>query len=782
MRQPFLHRSLLFSLMVILNMGCLMAQRVGLVLSGGGAKGCTHVGVIRALEEEGIPIDFVAGTSMGAIVSSLYAMGYSPEQMTELLSSEQFLRWKNGDIDEHNLFFFKRDDPTPDFISFKVNLRDSTRNKANFMIPNSFMASDQINIAMMDLYSKANAACKGNFDSLFVPFRCVASDVSHKEAYVHRKGDLGDAVRTSMSFPFVFKPIQVDGRLMLDGGIYNNFPVDVMENDFNPDYIIGSSVSDNPTLDAENKANPMPLLETLIMDETNYDIPHEKGTLIDFHFTDVGLLDFHRIRELEQIGYDSTKAIIHKIKERVLRKVNPEDLQQRRNLFLEKQKDLVFRNVTIRGVNEVQRKYLTKSIFGKYKNDTLDMQSFQRAYFKLLSDEKISEIIPHAYYNDSLGAYDLQLDVQMNKGLKTSFGGNFSSTAANILYVGIQKQGVSYVGYDITLDGQMGTLYRNAHMQTRIDNPGRLPLTVKFIADYSNINYLNEQEPFYKLDINSNVSTQAYTKELYGKVKFMVPFSLKGKVDIGMCYGHKRDYYHRLPSETNSWNKTVYNLGIALVQYKHNSLSHKQYAVDGSRFHLTGQYVFGTQFSDKFEEVEGSTELKNVHYPSCRVSWLQLSANMDYYFNIARHFSLGTYLDGVYSTVPLMDNYMESLLVSPSYTPSAHNHFIFNSAFCSHTYLAAGIAPIYKFNKIFHIRFENYAYVAYKPMMNTGSYHSEYRDRKFSNIYFFNELCAVANLKYINASMYVNRYNYPGKFNFGLNIGYLIFHDRMIEK
>lgn len=780
MHRPTIHKFWLICLLICIN-GLAQAQRVGLVLSGGGAKGCTHIGVIRALEEEGIPIDYVAGTSMGAIVSSLYAMGYSPEQMTQLLSSEKFLRWKSGNIDEHNLFFFQRDDLTPDFVRFKVNLRDSSSNKANFLIPNSVMASDQINIAMMDLYSKANAACKGNFDSLFVPFRCVASDVSHKCAYIHRKGDLGDAVRTSMSFPFVFKPIQVDGRLMLDGGIYNNFPVDVMEQDFQPDFIIGSTVSDNPTLDADNKANPMPLLEKLIMDETNYDIPDDKGILIDFHFDDVSMMDFHRLKELEQMGYDSTKAMIQKIKERVKRRVEPQDLAERRAQYLEKEKDLVFQSITVRGVNDPQRKYVMKSILSGKKQTDLDMKSFQRAYFKLLSDEKISEIVPHAYYNDSLGAYDLYLDVKMNKDLGLSFGGNFSSTAANILFLGLQKRGVRRLGYNVTLDGQIGTLYKNIHMQTRIDNPGRIPLSVKVIADYTNVNTLNEQEPFYNIDIKNNVSTQAYSSEFYGKVKIMVPFSLKGKLDLGICYGHKIDHYHRLPSETDKWNSTTYDLGIAMIQYKHNSLSHKQYPVDGSRFSLTGQYVFGTQWSNKYEmNEEGVLQAKKSGKE--HLQWLQFSANMDYYFNIAKHFSLGTYIDGVYSTVPLMDNYMESLLISPSFTPSVHNHFIFNSAFCAHTYLAAGLAPIYKFNKMFHIRFENYAYVSYKPIMNTGSYHSTYHKDKFSKVYFFNELSFVANLKFITAALYVNRYNYPGKFNFGLNIGYLIFHDRMIEK
>lgn len=757
------------------------AQRIGLVLSGGGAKGCTHIGVIRALEEEGIPIDYVAGTSMGAIVSSLYAMGYSPSQMCSLILSDDFMRWQSGDIDERNLFYFKRDDPTPEFISFKVNVRDSTKNKANFLIPTSVLPPDQLNIAFMDLFSKANAACKGNFDSLFVPFRCVASDVVHKKAYVHRKGDLGDAVRTSMSFPFVFRPISVDGLLMLDGGIYNNFPVDVVENDFCPDFIIGSAVSDNPSLDANNEANPVTLLEKLIMDETNYSIPEEKGFLLDFHFTDVGLLDFHRVMELEKIGYDSTKAMIQRIKDRVSRRVVPEVVEKRRNEYVKKEKDLVFHTVTIRGVNSAQRKYLLNSFRSGRKDTLLDFNNFQNAYFKLLSDEKISEIVPHAYFNDTVQAYDLVLDVKMNSDFEISFGGNISSTAANNLFLGVQKRGVRNFGYNVSLDGQIGSLYKNAHIQTRMDRPGRMPIGLKMILDYSYINYLNQQEPFYENDIKNNISTEAYSSEMFGKIKMMVPFYKKAKMDVGICYGHKNDHYHYLPDEKMKWNVTNYNLGVGLLQYKHNSLSHKQYPVDGMRICLTGQYIFGRQWSSKYG-LSDMGYLEKYRSPFNKVHWLQLSCNTDHYFNINKHWVWGLFTDIVYSTVPLMGNYMESLLISPMFTPTNHSKFVFNSAFCSHTYMAAGLAPIYKFNKLLHLRFENYAYAPYKPVTTTGSYHSEYLPA-FSKVYFFNELTLVANTKFISMAFYVNRYSYPEKnFNVGLNIGYLLFHDRMIEK
>ena len=204
------------------------AQTVGLVLSGGGAKGIAHIGIIKALEENNVPIDYVAGTSMGAIVGAWYAMGYTPDDMLNLILSDDFNLWSRGIFDERYVYYFKKPDPTPEIVTFNVALQDSTKFEPHFL-PNSLINPFPMNYAFMSLFAPYSAQCGGNFDNLFVPFRAVASDVYHKRELVLRDGDLGDAVRASMSFPFVFKPIEIDSVLVYDGGIYNNFPVDVMK-------------------------------------------------------------------------------------------------------------------------------------------------------------------------------------------------------------------------------------------------------------------------------------------------------------------------------------------------------------------------------------------------------------------------------------------------------------------------------------------------------------------------------------------------------------------------
>ena len=217
-------------------------ETVGLVLSGGGAKGIAHVGVIKALEENGIPFDYVAGTSMGAIVGSLYSCGWSPEQMMELFTSQGFKYWSTGTIDRNLVYYFSTPTPTPKWVGVNLNFRDPN-NIVNQIIPSSLVNPVPMNLEFLELYSPYTEQCGGNFNNLFVPFRCVTSDIYHKHKIVCSEGSLGDAVRASMSFPLVFKPIEMDGVLVYDGGIYDNFPVDVMREDFHPDFIVGVSVS-----------------------------------------------------------------------------------------------------------------------------------------------------------------------------------------------------------------------------------------------------------------------------------------------------------------------------------------------------------------------------------------------------------------------------------------------------------------------------------------------------------------------------------------------------------
>ncbi|MDE6857046.1 MAG: patatin-like phospholipase family protein, partial [Muribaculaceae bacterium] len=185
------------------------ADKVGLVLSGGGAKGVAHVGVIKALEDNDIPIDYVAGTSMGAIVGSLYSCGWTPDSMLNMMTSPDFLMWSMGVVPRERLSLVSMPEPTPEWgkISFGG---DGSGNIASQVLPKSLISPTPMNMEFLKLYTPYTKACGGDFDNLFVPFRCVFSDVYKKHKVVCRKGSLGESVRGSMSFPLVYRSIVVD--------------------------------------------------------------------------------------------------------------------------------------------------------------------------------------------------------------------------------------------------------------------------------------------------------------------------------------------------------------------------------------------------------------------------------------------------------------------------------------------------------------------------------------------------------------------------------------------
>ena len=349
-------RILLLLSFCFLLLPMLHAQKVGLVLSGGGAKGMTHIGIIRALEENNIPIDYITGTSMGAIIGSLYAMGYSPDDMEALLRSEDFKRWYSGKVEPKYAYYFKKSIPTPEFFNIRFDFKDSLNVKPQ--LPTSMVNPIQMNLVFVELFARATAACDGDFDRLFVPFRCIASDVYNKRQIVLGKGDLGDAVRASMSFPFVFKPIEIDSVLAYDGGIYNNFPTDVMRDDFHPDIIIGSVVAANPSKPKENDL--MSQIENMVMQKTDYSIPDSVGILMTFKYDDVNLLDFDRLQELHDIGYNRTLSLMDSIKGRIHRRVNADNVRLRRLVYRSNLPQLYFQKIYIDGANSQQQAYIQK--------------------------------------------------------------------------------------------------------------------------------------------------------------------------------------------------------------------------------------------------------------------------------------------------------------------------------------------------------------------------------------------------------------------------------------
>lgn len=763
-------RFLLFLSVCLLLLPLAQAQKVGLVLSGGGAKGMTHIGIIRALEENNIPIDYITGTSMGAIIGSLYAMGYSPDDMEALLRSEDFKRWYSGQVEPKYGYYFKQNRPTPEFFNIRFSFKDSLHIKPQ-ILPTSMVNPIQMNLVFVELFARATAACNGDFNRLFVPFRCIASDVYNKRPLIMRKGDLGDAVRASMSFPFVFKPIEIDSVLAYDGGIYNNFPTDIMREDFRPGVIIGSVVAANPSKPKENDL--MSQLENMIMQKTDYTLPDSLGIIMTFKYDDVSLLDFDRLQELHDIGYNRTISLMDSIKGRIHRRVNAENVRLRRLVYRSNLPQFRFRDIYIEGANPQQQAYIKKE-FHDEDHEVFTYEDLKRGYFRLLSDNMISEIIPHAVYDTESDLYSLHLKVKMEDNFSVRMGGSVSTTSSNQIYLGLGYQNLNYYSKEITLDGQIGKVYNNAQLMAKIDLPTRIPTSYRLIASLSTFDYYKKDKLFSKNDKPSFNSKD----ERFVKLMVALPFLANKRAEISIGYGKLQDNYFQssvINFDKDRSDKSTYNLLGGAIGFYGSTLNARQYATKGYFEKLVAQVFSGKERFIPGNPTETSVTTKD------RQSWLQISYMKYAYHTMSPKFTLGWMAEMLYSSKNFSENYTATMLQAADFSPTPHSKLMYNEAFRANQFLAAGVKPIFVLNDMFQFRSEFYGFMPIFPIKK-NALNKAYYGKAFSRFEYLGEISVICQLPFGAISAYVNHYSSPKReWNVGLSIGLQLFNYRFIE-
>lgn len=753
----------------------LQAQRVGLVLSGGGAKGAAHIGVIKAFEENEIPIDYITGTSIGAIIGSLYAMGYTPDEMLQLMLSKEFGYWQTGTVEDDYMYYFRKPDPTPEMAHFSIDMSDSLQIKTNFL-PQSLINPIQMNQAFMALYAQATAKAAWNFDNLFVPFRCIGSDIYNKKPVIFKNGDLGEAVRISMTFPLFFKPVWKDSVPMFDGGIYDNFPVKTMKEDFHPDFIFGVALS---TGKSKPSNNPYNQIETMIMQETNYEVDEEDGMIIRFNMPDVSLLDFQKANEIMEMGYKRTMSLIDSIKGRVHRKMPLDSLNLRRKQYKESLPPLVFKNIYITGVSESQQKYIESQLHRDI-NQEFSMEEFKRAYFKMLAYSKIKEIVPKAIYNRVNKTFDLHLYITMSDEINIGLGGNISSHQANQLYLGLGYRYLGRYAADMNADFQVGNSFSGVMLNGRMYLQTRIPTYINWQGVFSYKRYSESQSLFYEDVVPAFIKQH----ELYMKLKLGFPFLNRAKAEIGFGYGQLNDYYYQnteVSFADRDYEHSRYNLFSGSLNIEQNSLSTKVYPISGVKRSLNAQYITGTE---KYRPNVATKPTKdNTH------SWLQMKAHWEQYHELSKLFNLGYTGELVLSSKNLMENYTASILQAPAFTPTPHSTIVFNEAFRANQYAALGVSPIVKLGKFVHFRLDLYGFL---PLYEIKK-HTEVLDNNYvmtlpyygkflDSFKYMGEAAFVVHLPFTSISLYANGYSYPSKnFNFGINIGYLLFNPKLLD-
>lgn len=740
-------------------------QKVGLVLSGGGASGMAHIGVLKALEENNIPIDYITGTSIGAMVGALYASGYSPAQIEAIFTSEDFRNLARGVVNDKYLYYFKQKEPNASWIS----IRFSSNSIIESSLPTNLISPVPVDLGLLEMLAGPGAAADYNFDSLFIPFRCVAADITNKVPVIFDEGALNVAVRASIAYPFYLKPVMIDSSLLVDGGLYNNFPADVMYNEFLPDIIIGSNVAGPPTYPEED--NLLSQIRGMLVTITNYETGCENGIMIEPQ-TSVSLFDFSDPAPAIAAGYNSTLEKIEEIKKSISRRSDPEMLIAERKQFRSQIPELKFGELKIEGLNKGQSQYAQKLLQKKEKEITFD--KFKKNYYRLLSDNKIKSVFPNAIYDKEADTYIMELKVKKEREFTAEFGGNISNRPIHEGFVGLQYHYFGKTAITAKANTYFGRFYNSGHFATRMDFPSRIPYFLDGTLTFN-------QWDFYKSNNNFTLREDlAFTvqKEKFGSAAIGLPLSNKGLFNVGYTYGQLRNNYYQDEdfNLTDTTDQTDFEFVSAHLRFTANSLNRKQYASEGGFFSIITRYIQGEEFTVPGSILSTQKPIRSIH------EWWQTKLIVDNYFLRRQRINFGVYGEMAYSTQPFFHNYTASVLAAPAFMPTTETKTLYLKNFRSYKYAAGGGKVIINlFRESVDLRLEGYVFQPYEAILEnieSGPYFSKPLDRRFylasSTLAYHSPLGPLA----ASVNYYHGEKN-PWSFLF--HFGYIIFNRRALD-
>ena len=289
--------------------------KVGLVLSGGGAKGAAHIGVLKYIEEAGIPIDYIAGTSMGSIVGGMYALGYSADEILDIISAVDWDRLISNNVERRKISYTNKVESCSQLViipfSVGTDLEELQKRSFKNSLPTGIVSGDNL----INLFNSLSVGYSDpvDFNNLPIPFLCIATNVINGDADVLNKGVFSKSLRASMAIPVLFDPVKIDGTLYADGGLVNNFPAEQCRA-MGADFVIGVSMSPGLETDPDNLSSIFSQVKQLkeIITDKEFDNYHKLCDIfISPDLKGVGMLSFdaESVARVTASGYEAAAKL-----------------------------------------------------------------------------------------------------------------------------------------------------------------------------------------------------------------------------------------------------------------------------------------------------------------------------------------------------------------------------------------------------------------------------------------------------------------------------------------
>jgi NTE family protein len=750
--------------------GIAVAQKVGVVLSGGAAKGLAHIGVLKALEENEVPVDYIVGTSMGGIVAGCYAAGMSPEQIEAMVLSDDFLRWVNGQPELGYNYFYNKPDDNGAFVRFNLSL-DSTLS----LNLNTAIASDlTLNFALAERLAQPSAIARNNFDSLFVPLRVVAADIFTQSQVILKTGLLSDALRATQTVPFFYNPIRIDGKFLFDGGVYNNFPVDVAQHEFNPDVIIGCNVSSKVYKEypygEDEKLISRSLLYMLLDKSDPAKVP-ANGIYIQPDLERYTAFDFARARSLIDSGYAQTMRQMAQIKSRLRPETarTCDDVAARRNKFNSRTQPLLIQELAYDGFSPRQQRYINRFFKGYEKPMTL--RDTKAGYFNLMTTSFFQTIYPRILLTEK-DQFALEFSRRPQNDFQVDFGGVIATRSISHIFLGL-----NYFYFSRTLthgeaNFYAGNFYKSALLKARINIPNAGQFFLEPQATFNDWDFLESRDVLFqrfnptvlkRIDRKMGLAIGRPVGELYRASLY------------GFYLNNDDDFINpRTLVSTDTLDQLSLNGGRYGLSFSTNTLNRKQYANRGTsilfsidRYDLNQRWLPGNT-SEIRERLENQQE------------WWRIRLTVEQYFKRG-FYSSGIYLDGVFSNQQPMANYFSTIANAPGFFPLQDSRTLLLRNFRAFNFVAGGWRNVFTLRKNLDFRLEGYLFKPFESIVESVN-QKAVLDGNFTQVFFAGTGGWVLHSPVGPVSLSVNYYDDPdNRWNVLLHVGFLLFNKPSID-
>ncbi|MCC3156315.1 patatin-like phospholipase family protein [Hymenobacter sp. 15J16-1T3B] len=758
------------------------AQKVGLVLSGGGAKGLAHVGVLKVLEKNRIPIDYIVGTSMGAIVGGLYAAGYSPTEIEEIVISPQFQDWVSGRPQEGKVFNYYDANPSPAALHLRLAL-DSTL-KAR--VTPKLVDDVALNYVLATMLAPAGAISGYNFDKLLVPYRAVASEVFTRERVVQRSGSLSDAVRNSMAYPLAFRPIrQPDGRYLFDGAVVDNFPTGVMRDEFHPDVIIGVNVGDVAFGKYPTGKDDQLLTGTLIFLGSNAADTlsvGRNGVFIQPNLEGMTAGDFAKVKKFIALGEQAATDKLPVALRRIQRREDTLALQQRRRAFTERAPKPEFKEIRVQGIPQMQQKFVTR--FFRRSGSSYSPSDIEEGYYRLVNNDFFNNVYPRVRYDAKQEGYVLSVDARQNSNFTTDLGVLLTTRSMSNFYLGAAYRYLNRYLYTIQADATIGRFYNGAEGSFRVSIPGRIPLYIEPTITFNNFNFQDTGGLIGNGKAAQNTALQQRDLKTYVQVGFSPKYRSRYVLSFGAFTNRDRFANADQIRTDAALDQNRFQGATAALQFQRNSLNRRQYATKGRRAEFGFRAVTGQEKYEPGSTAEGLSGREKNH------QWLKASLFTEQYFSLnksdtvgARTHSWGYMTELVASTQGTFATYRSTLTTSPAFLPLPDSRTIFLDNYRGTAYAAAGLRYVRALIGSLEWRTEAYAHAFVRPWDRRPdnpllAQRTNFLSRPYLTVmtgFQYQTPVGPAALQFIH---YDERNNQFGVF---AHIGYVLFRDRSLD-